>query len=128
MPSDPEVERWFAALDHPLKEVIQAVRAAILTADDRVTESIKWQSPTFSFAGNIASINPRARRFVSLMFHRGAEIPGRFPHLQGEGKLARYLNFADLAEVEALGPELSALVRSWCAMKSVYDAEEPERG
>jgi hypothetical protein len=125
--TNPEVDRWFDALEHPLKDLMQAVRAAVLGADERVEESIKWQSPTFSFEGNIASINPRARRYVSLMFHRGAEIPGRYPHLEGDGKLARYLNIEDLDQLESLRLELAAAVRSWCAMKSVYDAEEPKR-
>ena len=125
MPRNPEVDRWLEALDHPLKDVMQGVRKAILEADNRVEESIKWQSPTFSFEGNIASINPKARRYVSLMFHRGAEIPGKFPHLQGDGRLTRYLNITDRAELEEVRLELSALVRSWCAMKSVYNPEEP---
>jgi uncharacterized protein YdhG (YjbR/CyaY superfamily) len=55
---DAAVDQWLAASGHPLREVIQQVRERILAADPRVEESIKWKSPTFSFKGNIASINP----------------------------------------------------------------------
>jgi hypothetical protein len=122
-----EVEQWFAESMHPMKDVMLLVRQAILAADDRVQESIKWKSPTFSFEGNIASINPQAKKFVSLMFHRGADIPGNFPHLHGGEKVARYMQFADAQSVETLRLELQAIVKSWCAMKSVYDPEEPDR-
>jgi hypothetical protein len=41
------------------------------------------------FNGNIASFNP-AKNFVSLLFHRGAEIPGDHPRLEGDGNLAMF--------------------------------------
>ena len=74
-----EVDAWFEALDHPLKQAMQRVRQVVLQADPRISETVKWQTPTFIYAGNIVSIRPRAKRFVSLMFHRGSEIPGRSP-------------------------------------------------
>lgn len=63
----PEVDEWFATTSRPLLDVMKAVRKASLEADPRVTESIKWKSPTFEYRSNIASINPRAKRFVQLM-------------------------------------------------------------
>jgi len=88
-----EVDAWFEELDHPLKEVMLGARDAILDADGQVDECIKWKSPTFTFEGNIASINPRARSHVSLMFHQGAKIPGHSPSLEGGGGTARYMRF-----------------------------------
>lgn len=61
---------------------------------------IKWKTPTFSYQGNIFSFNP-AKNLISLLFHRGAEIPGNHPRLDGEGKLARTMRFADLDDVRA---------------------------
>jgi hypothetical protein len=51
---------------------------------------------------------------VSVLFHRGAEIPGDHPALEGGGKLARYIRYADLDAVEAGRPALEAIVRAWC--------------
>ena len=112
-----EVDDWFASTDHPQKTVMQAVRAAILAADVRVEECVKWKTPTFTYQGNIASINPQAKQYVSLMFHRGADIPGEYPSLSGSGNVARYMQFKDTIEVERLKPELQSIVRAWCAMK-----------
>ncbi len=114
MNENPDVSAWLAELEHPLKEVILAVRTVFLQADDRITETIKWKSPTFMYEGNLASIDPKARKHVAVLFHRGAEIPGEHPLLEGEGKLARYARFPDLAAVEAGRGELSAIVRAWC--------------
>ena len=111
-----DVDAWFQASEHPMKDVMQLVRRVILDADSRV-EEIKWKTPTFAFKGNIASINPQARRYVSLMFHRGAEIPGDFPSFQGEGAVARYMQFADDADVEARRDELTRAVQSWIKLK-----------
>jgi hypothetical protein len=109
-----EVDDWFAERQHPLTDAIQLARKLILEADPRVTESIKWKTPTFSYNGNIVSFNP-SKKFVSLMFHRGAEIEGKFPHLEGDGRLVRVMRFADVSEVEATGDELQAAIRAWCA-------------
>jgi hypothetical protein len=111
--SSPEVDAWFAAREHPMTEAMQRARQLILEADPRVTESIKWQTPTFASRGNIVSFNP-ARKMVSLLFHRGAEIPGDFPRLAGDGRLARVMRFADVGEVEESAEELQAVIRAWC--------------
>jgi hypothetical protein len=112
MGTSTEVDAWFAARDHPLTDAMQLARRLILEADPRVTESIKWKTPTFSFRGNIVSFNP-AKKLVSLLFHRGAEIPGHFPRLEGDGRLARVMRFADVDEVEQGADELQAVIRAW---------------
>jgi hypothetical protein len=63
------------------------------------TSIIKWKSPTFTFNGNMASIDPRSKKHVQLMFHQGAKLPGKHPRLEGGGGTVRYMRFADVAEV-----------------------------
>src|ERR687896_1671977 len=105
MNRNPDVDRWFDDADHPLDAALRRARDLILGADGRVTESIKWKTPTFAFKGNIASFNP-SKNLVSIMFHRGSEIPGDHPRLEGEGRFVRTMRFADLAELEAGRDEL----------------------
>jgi hypothetical protein len=114
---NPEVDRWLDAADHPLDATLRRAREIILGADERVTESIKWKVPTFAYRGNIASFNP-SKKLVSIMFHRGAEIPGDFPRLEGDNALVRTMRFADLDELEAGRGELEAVIRAWCEMKA----------
>src|ERR671925_81546 len=117
MNRNPEVDRWLDAAKHPLDTVLRRAREIILGADDRVTESIKWKTPTFSYKGNIASFNP-SKKLVSVMFHRGAEIPGDHPRLEGDGALVRTMRFTGLDELETGRADLEAVVRAWCDWKS----------
>jgi hypothetical protein len=117
MNRNPEVDRWFDQADHPLDAAMRQAREIILAADERVTESIKWKTPTFSFEGNIVSFNP-SKNAVSLLFHRGAEIPGKHPRLEGDGKLVRTMRFTDLDDVEAGRVDLERAIRAWCKAKS----------
>jgi hypothetical protein len=117
MNRNPDVDRWLDETAHPLDAAVRRTRDIILGADDRVTETIKWKTPTFEFRGNIASFNP-SKRVVSLLFHRGAEIPGDHPRLEGDGRLARTMRFTDLEDVEAGRADLEAVIRAWCDWKA----------
>ena len=118
MPRSPEVDAWFKELDHPLKDAMLEARKAILGADRRITETIKWKSPTFIYEGNIASIEPRAKKQVSVLFHQGASLPGKHPLLEGGGGTVRYMRFADLGDVKAKRKDLQAAVQAWCDLKA----------
>ncbi len=112
-----EVDEWLENYDNPMKEVVVAARAVILAADDRMSECIKWQAPTFTYKGNLASFNPRSKSHASLMLHKGAMIPGDFPNLEGDGKEARSMKFDSLEDLKAKSPELSSIVRAWCDLQ-----------
>lgn len=112
-----DVEAWFAKKAHPQEALMRKVRTAILGADARVGECIKWSCPTFTYKGNLASLNPQAKQFVSLMFHTGAKIPGTHPDLQGGGDTARYMQFADEADLKAKKAGLAKVVKAWCRMQ-----------
>jgi hypothetical protein len=124
MNRDPEVDQWLDRADHPLDATMRRARDIILGADDRVSESIKWKTPTFAYQGNIASFNP-SKRLLSIMFHRGAEIPGDHPRLEGDGKLVRTMRFTDLDALEAGQADLKAVIRAWCDWKDRFAEAGP---
>jgi hypothetical protein len=109
-----DVDGWLERYDNPLKPLVERTRDIILGADDRIGEVIKWSTPTFVYKGNLASFQPRAKQFVSILFHEGASIPGEHPLLEGGGDHARYARIANQGELEARRPELEAIVRAWC--------------
>ena len=115
---NPDVDRWFEERDPPMAVAVRRARDIILGADGRVTESIKWQTPTFSYEGNIASFAP-SKSVVSIMFHRGAEIPGTHPRLEGDAKLVRTMRFADLDDLERGRRHLEKAIKAWCDWKAV---------
>ncbi len=112
-----QVDAWLAASDHSLLPAIRALRREILAADRRMGECVKWKSPTFTYQGNFASINPRTKAHVGLMLHRGAELANASPRIEGDGKTVRMMRFADAAEVKAARAEIRAVVKAWCALR-----------
>jgi hypothetical protein len=111
---NPDVDAWLERYENPMKPLVERTRAVMLGADDRNGEVIKWSTPTFVYKGNLASFQPRAKQFVSILFHDGASIPGNHPLLEGGGEHGRYARIADEGGLEASRPELEAIVRAWC--------------
>ena len=119
----PEVDAWLVNYDNPQKAVVVRVREIILDADPRISEVIKWSTPTFVYRGNLASFQPRAKQFASLLFHEGAAIPGEHPRLSGGGEHARYMQIADLTDAERVADELTSIVRAWCDVRDAAGAK-----
>jgi hypothetical protein len=69
------------------------------------------------FEGNIASIEPRSKKQVSLLFHQGAKLPGSHPRLEGGGRTVRYMRFADRSDVAKKRKDLENAIRAWIAVK-----------
>jgi len=73
--ANPEVEAFLAALDHPLKAEIEAVRALTLGLGPDIREGIKWKSPTFFRAtDDFATVNLRSTGSLQLILHLGAKV------------------------------------------------------
>jgi uncharacterized protein YdhG (YjbR/CyaY superfamily) len=105
------VDAWFQRYDNPMKDVVQRIRA-ILGADRRVEERIKWQAPTFTYRGNLASFYPKSKQHASLMFHAGAQIPGKHPRLEGAGSTSRVMKIGSVAEANVARSDIECLVRA----------------
>ena len=109
-----EVERWFAEKKPPTEAIMRAVREIILGADRRMTEYIKYGNLGFGYDGDFATfVQASDKKQASLMFNRGARIPGKFPHLEGSHPSARFMRFATPAEAQARAGELGKIVAAW---------------
>lgn len=73
------VAAYLAALDHPLKPVVEAVRAAVLAADPAVTEGVKWNAASFYRCGWFATVNVRPKHGVLVVLHHGAKATAAAP-------------------------------------------------
>lgn len=125
MAKSQDVEAWFARYQNPMKDVVLRVRDIILDADPRIGECIKWQAPTFTFEGNLASFFPKSKQHASLMFHLGANIPGDHPRLEGSGDTARVMKLASVAGANAARRDLERLVRAWCDWRTSLAGGKP---
>ena len=116
---NPKVDAFLKKKNHPLNREIQMVRAIILSTDNRIEEDIKWSVPTFMYKGNIASYYMNAKKFVSLMFHKGATISDKSGLLEGDGKEARVARFTDTADIKKKRKKLEGVIKEWIRMKDL---------
>jgi hypothetical protein len=113
---DPGVDGWFKG--KPAEAALRRVREIILKADPRMTEYLKYGTIQFGFEGDFANFVQHDKKTVSVMFNRGARIPGRYPHMEGSGPSARFMRFADAKEADARASELGQIARAWCELAS----------
>lgn len=66
------VGRLIAELAHPLTQLIEDIREAVLKADAAITEGVKWNSPSFYCCGWFATIHARRPDRLELVLHHGA--------------------------------------------------------
>jgi hypothetical protein len=108
-----KVDAFMAQLDNPLKQEMEAVREIILRATDVVSEDIKWSAPSFFYKDNMATFNPRAKKFVNLTFHKGVLVNDATGLLEGDQKEARVARFYSMEDVHQKKEALEQVVKSW---------------
>lgn len=108
-----KVDQFLNQLDNPLVNEMRAVRDIILSASGYISEDIKWAAPSFFYKDNMATFNPRAKKFVNLTFHKGALIDDDSGLLEGDQKEARVARFHSMEEVHEKKAALESVVRKW---------------
>ncbi len=70
-----DVERYLAALDHPLTTSVVELRNGILASNGQFTERIKWNAPSFCFKGeDRVTFRFPPKGGFQIIFHRGAKV------------------------------------------------------
>jgi hypothetical protein len=129
---DPAVIAYLRALDHPLKQALEALRQIILGVSSEIREGIKWNSPSFRMADYFATINvlgagrlpnPTDPPSLRLIFHTGAKAKAAAKtglKVTDPAGLLKWLakdrclvTFCDGADVEAKRAALEAIVWEW---------------
>jgi hypothetical protein len=118
-----EVEAFLAALKHPRKAEIQALRALILGADRRIAERVKWNAPSFHLADDFATFKLRPEDTVQIVFHTGAKVKASAVLglrvadpaglLRWAAKDRALATFTDMEDIRKKGKAVVALVKAW---------------
>lgn len=133
-PSAPEhddtaaVTAYLAALEHPLKPVVEEIRAAIRAADPAITEGVKWSSASFYCHGWFATANVRAKGTVQVVLHHGAKVREEAAlgqTIEDPSRLLTWLS-ADRAIITFTGGDdfqgkraaFTAVIRQWAAYQA----------
>jgi hypothetical protein len=119
-----EVAALLATLAQPAAATIRVARAAILGADARIEEGIKWKAPSYHVAGaHFATFNFRSRAGVQLVLHLGAtprpkadvraEVADPDGLLDWKGADRAVLALPSEAAARRAQRSLTAIVRQW---------------
>jgi hypothetical protein len=125
--SEPDkVDAYMGKLKHPLAKVVEDLRQIILSTDREIGEEIKWNAPTFFFAGKMKPTNPKEyRRYIvvfnlfkqdciRLVFPSGAKVKDASGLLEGDYADGRRLAmFYSSKDVKAKEKTLRAVITKW---------------
>jgi hypothetical protein len=116
------VDAFMAALDHPRKAEIEALRVIILKADRRIGQGVKWNAPSFLLDDHFATFKLRPADTVQVVLHTGAKVkaaPVAFKIEDPAGLLAwaapdrALVTFTDTADVRAKKAALTTIIQQW---------------
>lgn len=118
-----EVQEFLKHLDHPLKTEIMAVREIILHSNNKLTEHIKWNAPSFGINGeDRVTMKLFPPKNIQLILHRGAKvkkqpaenlISGYPSMLKWAAKDRAVVTFNNMAEIKTNGKVLSKIINKW---------------
>ena len=118
------VSAYLAALEHPHKKGVQALREAILGADARIREEVKWNAPSFYIDDHFLTFRLSPGAIFQLIFHRGAKAKGNQKkfHLEDPKGLLKWaaedrciMTFESDADAKAKRAEVAKMVKDWIA-------------
>jgi hypothetical protein len=126
-PSEPDkVNNYMNNLKHPLKKVLEALRQIILSSDKEIGEEVKWNAPTFFFAGEMKPSDPKEyKRYlivsnvfrkdcIRLVFPSGAKVNDISGLLEGNYADGRRLaSFHNLDEVKSKEKSIRKVIKTW---------------
>jgi len=121
-----KVDAYMSRLKHPLAKVVEDLRQIILSTDEEIGEEIKWNAPTFFYAGKMKPTNPKEyRRYIvvfnlfkqdciRLVFPSGAKVKDASGLLEGDYADGRRLAmFYSSKDVKSKAKALRAVITQW---------------
>lgn len=117
------VDQFMAALAHPHKTDIEALRRALCAVDATIAEGIKWNAPSWRTSEYFATTHLRGKTGFSLILHLGAkarDLPEGGLTLADPAGLLKWLGrdraqveFTSSADFAAKLPALQAVIKQW---------------
>ena len=118
-----EVTDFLNGQNHPLRDEIELLRNYILSANNLLTENIKWNGPNYCFKKeDRITMKIQPPKNIQLIFHRGAkkqeqpknklieEHSKLLTWKENDRAIATFKNMADIKNAKA---DLTEIVNMW---------------
>lgn len=118
------VTKFLDEQNHPFRKEIECLRNYILTANNNLTENIKWNGPNYCFENEdriTMRIQPHSKK-VQLIFHKGAKKQEQPKNklIDSKSKLLTWkendraiMTFNSITDIETNKTELYQIVNAW---------------
>ncbi|MBP1989359.1 DUF1801 domain-containing protein [Paenibacillus eucommiae] len=125
-----QVAEYMNNFEHPQKKEIEEVRKIILSANNHLSEHIKWNAPSFCYNNEDRfTFNFHSKGFFRLIFHCGAKVkdnPGKGPLFDDTTGLLDWaaadraiVKFTDMNDVKAKEEKLVEIINKWIEVTSL---------
>lgn len=104
------VREYMEKLEHPMKAEIEAVRKIIKEANEKISERIKWNAPSYYTQEDLVTFNHRNEKQVHLVFHHKEIVNIQSELLKGDYKDRRMVYFDNMAAVKKNKKELVNII------------------
>ena len=120
-----EVTDFLDGLNHPFKKEIEILRNVVLSADNNLTENIKWNGPNYCVDNEdriTMRIQPTTSKQIQLIFHRGAKkqeqptdkmIASKSEMLIWKENDRAIASFKNMQEIDNAKAELTQIIKQW---------------
>lgn len=118
-----EVTAFLDLQNHPLRKEIERLRTIILSANEQLTENIKWNGPNYCYANeDRISIRINPPKQLQLIFHCGAKvkelpkeplIKNDYGILDWKDTRRAVATFKNGEDIESNNENLTAIVKNW---------------
>lgn len=103
---------FMTTIDHPLKDAMEKV-VEIISSNPQISGDIKWGGPSFKYKEDMATLNPKIKNYVIVVFHKAALLNGNYGFLEDAGKGKAYGKFYSLSDVLKNENALKQAVENW---------------
>ncbi len=120
-----EVTQFLSELNHPMILEIEELRHIIISANNQLTENIKWNGPNYCFESEdriTMRIQPITNKQVQLIFHRGAKKQAQPKEkiIEDKSKLLSWkendraiVTFKNMIELTKSKIDLKEIINNW---------------
>ena len=120
-----EVTDFLDELNHPFRKEIEFLRNVVLSADNNLTENIKWNGPNYCSNNDdriTMRIQPTTSKQIQIIFHRGAKkqeqptdkmITSKSKILVWKENDRAIASFKNMQDIDNAKTELTEIIKQW---------------